>query len=94
LFHDGHHRWDDPAIGPQVEELLPAGIAPIRWEAQIPLHKNQRPFPNPLTRDMVEIEVAASRAVSVSGKRGSHAPGIKAQIARVASPGPQSDDGA
>ena len=49
------------------------------------------PWPDSFPRDVLEIEIAAARAVDVAREGNRDRPGIKPQVARLASPGPQTD---
>ena len=74
-------------MGPQAEELLAAGVAAIGGKTEEALYVNQKPVLDAPSRDALEIEIPAPRAMSVPRKRERHAAGMKAEIARVASPG-------
>jgi len=92
LLCGGNHRWNDPAVGSQAEEFFAAGIAPVCGEAEKPLHGDPRAAARAVARNVLEIEVPAPRAVSVSGEGDCHAPGVKPQVTGVAPPRSQSGE--
>jgi hypothetical protein len=80
-------------MGKQAEEFLAAGIAAIRRETKIALQRNQRTPLDSFTRDVLEIKIPATRAVDVMHERSGDRPGVKPQVACLASPGAQTDQG-
>jgi hypothetical protein len=77
----------------QAEEFLAAGVAAIGGKTEETLRRNQRSLFDSLPRDVLEVEISASRAVGVMDERSGDPPGIKSQVACVASPGSQTDQG-
>jgi hypothetical protein len=85
----GKHGRDDSPIGQQAEEFLAAWIAAIGWETKIPFDDIEDARPDPFPCDMLEVEISATRAVDVVHEGNRDRPGIKPQVACLASPGPQ-----
>jgi hypothetical protein len=76
-----------------AEEFLPARIAAVSGDSEKALQEEQSAPVNPIAIDVLQVEIAASRAVRKTGKWKGHAPGVKAPIASAASPGTQLKEG-
>lgn len=73
----------------QAEKFLAAGVAAIGGETEKALQEYQRAGIDAIAGDVLEIEIPASRAVSVTSEGNRHAPGIESLVAGAASPGTQ-----
>lgn len=83
------HRGNNPAIGQHAKKLLAAGVAAIGGKAQEALQEDQSALLHSVARDVFQVEIPATRAVNVMHEGERYRPGIKPQIARLASPWPQ-----
>jgi hypothetical protein len=79
---------------PRAEKTIPAGVTAVRRKSKPALQHNHRPGFHSLARDMLQVEVAAPRTMSVALKRGGHAPTVETVVASVAPPRPQADHAA
>jgi hypothetical protein len=84
-----HERGTNPAERPDAEEPPAARGAAVRGKSKQAFESDQSPLFDALTRERLEIEISASRAVGVGRKRDRHASSIKPAVAGVAPPGPQ-----
>jgi hypothetical protein len=75
----------------QAEKFFAARVAAVGGKSQEPLEKDEGAISYAVTRDVLEVEVSAPRAVRKAGKRDSHARGMEPKFASQASPGPESD---
>lgn len=89
-----HHRRKNAPIWQDTEESLPAGVAAVGRKPQKAFQEDQSALLHAIPRNVLEIEVSAPRAVGIPRERERHEPGVESPVARVASPGPQSDRGA
>jgi hypothetical protein len=79
----------DSTKGKCTEEALAAGTTPIGGETQPALYADEcSPF-DPVPRDEFQVKISALGTMGVACEGDRHAPGIKAVIACMASPGPQ-----
>lgn len=74
---------------PHAEESLPAGVASIGGKFEAFFKENKCAFFHAFVRGVLKIKIAALRAMSISRKEKSHAPGAESALAGVASPWPQ-----
>ncbi|HEY4710732.1 MAG TPA: hypothetical protein VIH46_11230 [Candidatus Acidoferrales bacterium] len=87
------HGRNDAPEGKNTEKLLTAWIAAIGRETQQALHRCQRALLHPFPGNVLEIEIPATRAVHKAGEADGDRPGIKSQLAGLASPGSQAGKG-
>jgi len=80
-------------VGQYAEKLLAARIAAVGRKAEKALHKNKGAVIDSIAGNVQQIEIPASRAVRVTREGQGHAPGVKAPIARAASPGTELKEG-
>ncbi len=85
----GKHGRNDSPISQQAKKLLAAGIAAVGGETKIPFNEIEDARPDSFARDLLEVEIAAARAVDVTHEGDCDCPGIKPQVTCLASPGPQ-----
>ncbi len=76
-------------MGQQAEKLLAAGIAAIGRKTKKPLCDNQGALLDSFPSDVLEIEIPATRAVSVTHEGNCDRPGVKPQVACLTPPRPQ-----
>jgi hypothetical protein len=76
-------------MGQQTEKLLSAGIAAIGGKPEIPFNHIKEARPDSFPCNVLEVKIATTRAVDVAHEGNRDRPGIKPQVARLASPGPQ-----
>jgi hypothetical protein len=86
------HRGQDAAEFTDAEEAVAAGIAAVGGESEPALQKNEGAIFDAITGDMLDIEIAAARAMGEAFEDGSDLPGLKAPIAAVAAPRAQAGD--
>lgn len=79
--------WKYRPKRPDAEKSLAAGIAAVGRESQQPFDQKQSTVVNALSRNAVEIEVAALGAMRQMKEAQRHSPRIKAQFACLAAPG-------
>lgn len=77
----------------QAEEFLAAGIAAIGGKTKKALHRNQRTLFDSFSSDVLEIEIPTAWTVDVVREGNGDGPGVKPQVACLASPGTQTDQG-
>jgi hypothetical protein len=68
---------------------MAARIATISGKAEPTLYGNQSSELDAFSRDVLEIEITAARAVRVALKARRHPPGVKPAIAGMTAPRPQ-----
>ena len=83
-----HGRQDAPELQ-DAEEAVTAGVAAVCGKPQPALHKNEGAGFHSLPRDVLEVKISAAGTMRVALQTGRHPPGVKAPVATVASPGPQ-----
>jgi hypothetical protein len=88
---NGNDGGKDASKGQQAEEFLPARIAAIGWKSEEALEEHQSAILHPVTRDALEVEVSAARAVGIPREGDRHARGIESKFACEAAPGLPSD---
>ena len=76
-------------MGQEAEKLLAARVAAIGRKTEKPLDPKQRALIDSFPRNVLEIEIPATRTMNEMHEGNRHGPGIKSQIAGAASPGPQ-----
>lgn len=86
-----HGRGANAPKLPGAEKPMAAGIAAIGRKSKPALQHNHRPGFHSLARNMFQVEVAASRTMSVALERGGHAPAVESVIASMAPPRPQAN---
>ena len=84
-----NHSGQDAAEFADTEEAVAAGIAAVSGKSEPALQKNEGAIFDAITRDMLDIEIAAAGAVRKAFEIGGDPPGRKAPIATVAAPGAQ-----
>jgi len=80
------HGRQDTAEFANAEETVAAGIAAVGGKSEPALQKNEGAIFHSFARDMLDIEIAAARAVREAFQDGCDAPGLKAVLAAVAAP--------
>jgi hypothetical protein len=84
-----YHGRQDAAKFADAEEAVAARIATVGGKSEPALQQYEGSLFHSFTRDMLDIEIAAARAVREAFQDGSDAPGLKAVFAAVAAPGAQ-----
>lgn len=86
-----HQRRDDAAELPRAKKPMPAGVTAIGRKSEPALQRDHRPGLDAFTRNMLQVEVPAPRAVSVALENGGDTPTVESAITSVASPRSQAD---
>ena len=84
----GHGRQNAAEFA-NAEEALAAGIAAVGGKSEPALQENQGAVFHSFAGDVLDIEIAAARAVREAFQDGCDAPGLKAVLAAVTAPGAQ-----
>jgi len=84
-----NHRRQYPPKGQQAEEFLAAGIAAVSRKSQKALNRNHQSLVDAIARNMLQVKIPAARAVCESGKIQGYPAGVETEVARVATPWPQ-----
>ena len=88
-----NRRWKDPTKPPNAEEALPARIASVGGQAQKAFRKYQGAPVDPVTRNVVEVEVSALGAMREVGVRECHPARVEAEFTGFTAPGTASAQG-
>jgi len=80
------HGRQDAAEFADTEETLAAGITAVGGKPEPAFQENQGAIFHSFAGDMLDIKIAAARAVREAFQDGGNAPGLKATLAAVAAP--------
>jgi hypothetical protein len=85
------HCRTDPTELSRAEKPMATGVAAVRRKSKPALQHNHGPGLDPLARNMLEVEVPAPGAVSVTLKNSRDTPTVESAVASVAAPRSQTD---